>query len=109
MRKLSLYHKNPLLNTRSSSKSYFLNQEINMLQHFLQQDTLLSTEELAKRTGFTTRFWEARRISGDTPPFIRFGCRAVRYRWNDVEKWLEDRIYTSTSDHGESRNNGGVK
>lgn len=80
-----------------------------MTKPFLQQDTLLSTEELAKRTGFTTRFWEARRISGDSPPFIRLGCRALRYRWSDVEKWLADRVFTSTSDQGESRNNGGEK
>lgn len=79
-----------------------------MTQHFLQQE-LLSTEKLAERTGFTPRFWEARRLSGDTPPFIRLGCRAVRYRWCDVEKWLEARVRTSTSDHGESRNNGVVK
>ena len=65
---------------------------------FLNQDTLLSTEELAQRTGFTTRFWEARRISGDTPPFIRLGRRAIRYRLEDVDKWLRERLFSSTSD-----------
>lgn len=80
-----------------------------MKQHFSLQDTLLSTEELAKRTGFTGRFWESRRLSGDTPPFIRLGCRAVRYRWEDVEKWLAARVCTSTSDQGQSRNKGGVQ
>jgi predicted DNA-binding transcriptional regulator AlpA len=72
-----------------------------MTQHFSPQDTLLSTEELAQKTGFTQRFWEGRRLSGDTPPFIRLGFRAVRYRWEDVSKWLADRLRTSTSDHGE--------
>lgn len=86
----------------------------NMTQHFSPQDTLLSTEELAQRTGFTQRFWEGRRLSGDTPPFLRLGCRAVRYRWSDVSKWLADRVRTSTSDHGDlnsdhsEENKGGV-
>lgn len=80
-----------------------------MANIFLPQDTLLTTEEIAERTGFTRRFWEQRRLSGDTPPFIRISGRAVRYRWNDVEKWLGERIRTSTSDQGELINNGGTK
>lgn len=79
-----------------------------MSQIFLPQDTLLTTEEVAKRTGFTRRFWEARRLAGDTPPFIRISGRAIRYRWEDVEKWLADRVRTSTSDQGEL-NNGGMR
>jgi predicted DNA-binding transcriptional regulator AlpA len=78
-----------------------------MSQIFLPQDALLTTEEVAKRTGFSRRFWETRRLTGDTPPFIRISGRAIRYRWEDVEKWLAGRVRTSTSDHGESINNGG--
>ena len=74
-----------------------------MNQHNITQDIFLSTEELSKRTGLTVRFWEARRLRGDSPPFIRLGCRAVRYRWNDVQKWLEERLCTSTSDQGQAK------
>lgn len=76
------------------------------MNEHLQQAILLSTEQLAERTGFTPRFWEARRLTGDTPPFIRLGSRAVRYRWDDVEQWLGERLCTSTSDQCESKNKG---
>jgi predicted DNA-binding transcriptional regulator AlpA len=59
-----------------------------MTQHIPHRDELVSTEELHKLTGFSKRFWEARRISGETPPFLRISSRAVRYRWGDVEQWL---------------------
>lgn len=66
-------------------------------------DQLVSTEELAKLTGFTTRFWEARRITGDTPQYISISKKAVRYRWGDVSDWLTKRIKTNTSNQGENR------
>lgn len=77
-----------------------------MSDYFSPQEILLTTEQVAKRTGLTPRFWESRRLSGDTPPFIRLGHRVVRYRWNDVEKWLAARVCTSTSDQGQSINKG---
>lgn len=64
-------------------------------------ENFLTTEELAKKTGFTKRFWEARRLSkskDESPPFIRLGCHAVRYRWDDVSKWLEDRIVDTSKE-----------
>ncbi len=63
-------------------------------------DQLVSTKELEVLTGLTSRFWEARRLTGDTPPFIRISARAVRYRWGNVQQWLNARIRTSTSDQG---------
>ena len=74
-----------------------------MQQHQLNQNLFLSTDEVVRRTGLSKRFWESRRITGDTPPFIRISARAVRYRWDDVSKWIEARIRTSTSDQGSSK------
>ena len=66
------------------------------------RDELVSTEELHKLTGFSKRFWEARRISGNTPPFLRVSGRAVRYRWGDVEQWLNTMKRNKTSDQGDN-------
>jgi predicted DNA-binding transcriptional regulator AlpA len=68
-----------------------------MTEYSLKPDQLLSTEELAKHTNFTRRFWESRRITGDSPPFITISKRAVRYRWGDVCQWLNSRVRTNTS------------
>lgn len=74
-----------------------------MTQHLLNQNLFLTTDEVVKRTGLSKRFWESRRITGDSPPFIRISTRAVRYRWDDVSKWLEARLRTSTKDQGNSK------
>jgi hypothetical protein len=63
-------------------------------------DQYLKTGDLEKYTPYKKRFWEARRISGDSPPFIRISSRAVLYRWGDVVSWLEGRTRKSTSDNG---------
>ena len=58
----------------------------------------VNTKELAERTGFTKRFWENRRITGDTPPYFELGHRAIRYKWADVEKWMNERLKRNTSE-----------
>lgn len=63
-----------------------------MLLENLQNHTLMTTEQLAEATGFKKRFWESRRLSGDSPPFIRISKSAVRYRWGDVQGWLQARV-----------------
>lgn len=65
------------------------------------KDELISTEELVNLTHLSKRFWESRRISGDTPPYIRISRRCVRYRWRDVEEWLENKKVKNTSDLGD--------
>jgi predicted DNA-binding transcriptional regulator AlpA len=72
-----------------------------MTQHIPHLDELVSTEELEKLTSLSKRFWETRRISGDTPPFIRLSARAVRYRWGDVLQWLNTKKRLNTSDQGD--------
>ncbi len=67
-------------------------------------DQLVSTVDLQKLTDLSQRFWEARRISGDTPPYIRISGRAIRYRWKDVVEWLDNRKRLNTSDKGVSNN-----
>lgn len=70
----------------------------NLNQPNLEQ--LVDTNDLERLTGFTRRFWESRRISGDTPPYIKLSARAVRYRWGDVVDWLNSKKCNNTADEG---------
>ena len=40
------------------------------------------------------------RVSGRGPPFARLGRRKVLYRRSDLDKWVDERIYGSTSQYG---------
>jgi len=56
---------------------------------------MLSPEDLAEYVGvpLTTVYkWNS---EGTSPPRVRVG-RHVRYRWADVERWLEQRTTEST-------------
>lgn len=59
------------------------------------------TEELAKRTGLTRRFWEKLRLRGGGPPYVKAGS-AVLYDPAKVAAWLEASERTSTSDPGQA-------
>jgi predicted DNA-binding transcriptional regulator AlpA len=37
------------------------------------------------------------RLTGDGPPFVKVGPRAVAYRRADLDAWLESRLHRSTS------------
>ena len=60
---------------------------------------LIDTNELARRTQTSAITWAKRRMLGEphSPRFLRLG-RSVRYRWSDVEAWLETRQRQSTSE-----------
>ena len=38
------------------------------------------------------------RLTGDGPPFVKVGARAVAYRKADLDAWLQARVRRSTSD-----------
>lgn len=63
------------------------------------QDEIITTEELARRTGTGVTTWAKRRMVGEphSPPFLKLG-RTVRYRWSDVVAWLDTRQRKSTSE-----------
>lgn len=73
---------------------------MNKHPNFPHQDQILSSKELEQLTGLKRRFWESRRIKGDSPPFIRISDKCIRYRWGDVLQWFEQRMRKSTSDQG---------
>ena len=61
---------------------------------------LLTEKEVAQRTGFSIRTLQSWRMRGGGPHFVRISARCIRYRPQDVEAWIEQRLRTSTSDVG---------
>jgi DNA-binding transcriptional MerR regulator len=57
-------------------------------------DSLLSTADLARRFNLPERTITHWRETRTGPPFIRLGSR-VRYRAQDVEKWLDQQAKAS--------------
>ena len=63
---------------------------------------LLTTADAAKFLGLSKAFLERDRWAGAKIPFLKVGSRAVRYRAEDLEAYLQTRVRRSTSDQGES-------
>ena len=61
-------------------------------------ERLLNQKEAASYLNMSSRFLEARRHRGGGPPFVRVSARAIRYRQEDLEEWISERVRTSTSD-----------
>ncbi len=59
---------------------------------------LLSEKETAKLLGFSIRSLQKWRTTGEGPLFVRVSARAIRYRREDLNRWIEERIRTSTTD-----------
>ena len=57
--------------------------------------TYLNTDQLAELTGVAASTWRKRRVTGDTPKFLKIGARCV-YRLSDVEAWLAERERVAT-------------
>jgi excisionase family DNA binding protein len=54
-------------------------------------DRLVTVEELAEYLAVPVRTLYAWRYRGDGPPALRVG-RHLRYRWCDVQTWIQQRI-----------------
>ncbi len=57
---------------------------------------LATSAEVCEVLGLTPGALAQLRYSGSGPRFIKITGRAVRYRWADVEAWLEERSRTQT-------------
>jgi len=60
---------------------------------------LLKESEVEELYGFNLYSLRKWRCVGGGPPFVKIGS-SVRYRQQDIESFIEARIRTSTSDHG---------
>lgn len=64
------------------------------------QTQLLNTTQAAQFLGLSKAFLERDRWAGAKVPFIKIGDRAVRYRLEDLNQYIESRTRKSTSDIG---------
>lgn len=65
-------------------------------------EQLLNTAEAARLLGVSKAFLERDRWAGARIPFVRVGARAVRYRREVLERYIEAQTRHSTSDMGEA-------
>lgn len=61
---------------------------------------LATVDDFCAYGGFTPGQAAQMRYSGKGPKFIKVTGRQVRYRWSDIEEWLESRTRTRTDDDG---------
>lgn len=61
---------------------------------------LLTTVEAAAFLCVSKAFLERDRWAGARIPFVRVGSRAVRYRRQDLERYIDGQVRRSTSDKG---------
>ena len=61
---------------------------------------LLTPADIAAELSVTTGHLAQMRYLGTGPRYVKVSGRKVRYRRDDVDKWLEARSHTSTSDAG---------
>lgn len=54
-------------------------------------DLLLSRDQVAQRYGIPRRWLELAAHKGEGPPYVVFSRRMVRYRVDDLERWLAAR------------------
>ena len=58
---------------------------------------LLNQDQAAEALAVPPRTLERWRSHGGGPPFVRVG-RHVRYRFRDLQAWIESRTFKSTSE-----------
>jgi excisionase family DNA binding protein len=63
----------------------------------MMQTQLLNTTEAARFLGVSKAFLERDRWAGARIPFIKVGARAVRYRQEDLDGYIQGRVRKSTS------------
>ncbi len=61
-------------------------------------DALLNQRQTASLIGFSERTLECWRCRGGGPPFVKISRRAVRYRRQDMDQWVGERVQHSTSE-----------
>lgn len=59
---------------------------------------LMTEKDLSHYLSVTPSCLQAWRYRGGGPQFVKFSDRCVRYRRDDVDCWLDDRVCSSTTD-----------
>ena len=59
---------------------------------------LLSRDQIEVEYNISRRWLELAALTGQGPAFIKIGARTVRYRRDELERWLSEREVRSTSE-----------
>jgi predicted DNA-binding transcriptional regulator AlpA len=62
-------------------------------------EACMRTREAARYVALAESTLTKMRLTGDGPPFIKVGPRAVAYRKADLDAWIAARLYGSTSEY----------
>jgi hypothetical protein len=65
----------------------------------LGSSPLLKTSEAAVHLGLAESTLEKMRVYGGGPKFVRPSRRAIRYRLDDLNQFLEEKVFGSTSEY----------
>lgn len=60
---------------------------------------LLTSQQAAEYLNLSTAFLERDRWAGARVPFIKVGTRSIRYRIEDLQRFIESRVMRSTSEY----------
>lgn len=63
---------------------------------------LYSTSELSKLTGLTVSYFEAARLRGGGPLYIKLGKRVVRYSGQAILDWIDAGRRSHTAEGGQN-------
>lgn len=55
-----------------------------------QKEVLLTETEVCEVLGLRPRTLQGWRLFGRGPKFVKLSKRIIRYRWVDVQAWLDD-------------------
>jgi predicted site-specific integrase-resolvase len=64
---------------------------------FTDPDPLLTPEAVAVRLTVKAKTLERWRATGDGPPFVRVSRKVVRYRRQDLEAFIAERVVANTA------------
>jgi predicted DNA-binding transcriptional regulator AlpA len=62
-------------------------------------DTLLTVEDAAAHLKISKHTLNRWRVTGEGPPFIKYGPRLIRYLVTALDVWAQDRLYANTSQY----------
>ena len=62
----------------------------------------LDVASAAKYVGLSRPTLNKLRVYGGGPRFLKLGKRSVRYNTADLDRWLETKLVTSTSDYNKN-------
>jgi excisionase family DNA binding protein len=67
----------------------------------MANEVLLTVEEAAARLKISKHTLNRWRVTGEGPPFLKYGPRLVRYTEDMLDEWAKKHRFASTSEYGQ--------